>query len=440
MQRLALSALALLVLLPVASAADWPQWRGPLGNGTSPDGDPPVTWSEEENVRFKVAVPGRGLASPVVWGEQIFLLTAEAADPAAYEASRKAAAEVLERKEWPPAVRPVRQRFLVLALSRDDGRVVWKRTAREHVPHESHYIDSSWASASPVTDGERLFAFFGSNGLFAYDLTGKLLWEKDLGDMKTRNGHGEGSSPALYGDLLLVNWDHEDDSFVVALDKKTGAERWRTERPGEVTSWATPVVVRNGDSAHVIVPASGQSRGYDLATGAELWRLGGMTDNVIPTPVERDGLVYLTSGKRGAMLQAVAVAKARGDLEGSDAVAWSYDRHTPYVPSILLYDDRLYFLKQNKNILTCLDAATGEVVIPETRLEGVTSVWASPVGAAGRVYVVDRDGTTLVLAAGDEYRVLASNHLDDRFDASPAVVGKDLYLRGRHHLYALSAE
>ncbi len=437
--------LALLVLLPAAMAvgapaSNWPQWRGPLGTGTSPDGDPPVTWSEEENVRFKVELPGRGLASPVVWDDKIFILAADAADPAAYEASQKAAAAVLERKEWPPAVRPVRQKFLVLALSRADGSVVWQRTASEHVPHESHYIDSSWASASPVTDGERLFVSFGSNGLFAYDLDGELLWEKDLGDMKTRYGHGEGSSPALYGDLLLLNWDHEEGSFLVALDKTTGAERWRTKRPGEVTTWATPLVVPSGDGGQVIVPASGKSRGYDLATGAELWRLGGMTGNVIPTPVERDGLVYLTSGKRGAMLQAVAVAKASGDLEGSDAVAWSYRRHTPYVPSILLYGDRLYFLKQNKNILSCLDAATGEVVIPETRLEGITSVWASPAGAAGRIYVVDRDGTTLVLAQGDEYRVLAKNHLDDRFDASPAIAGKDLYLRGRHHLYALSAE
>jgi outer membrane protein assembly factor BamB len=310
------------------------------------------------------------------------------------------------------------------------------------VPHESHYIDSSWASASPVSDGEVLLAQFGSNGLFAYDLDGNELWRVDLGDMRTRNGFGEGSSPAIFGDTVVVNWDHEDDSFIVALDRMTGEELWRTARPDEVSSWATPLVVAPDEhyrgKAQVIVPGTGKSRGYDLVTGKEIWRLGGMTVNAIPTPVYKDGTVYLMSGYAGQMLQAVDLTKAQGELEGTEAVRFVHTRHTPYVPSPLLYGSRLYFLKHFKNILTVLDADTGAVVYTEKRLPGISNVYASPVGADGRVYFLSRDGHAVVLADGDTFEVLAENDLDDGFDASPALAGDTLYLRGRHHLYALT--
>ena len=423
----------------------WPQWRGPNADGVAPHGDPPAVWSEERNVRFKVEIPGNGLASPIVWGDRIFLLTAIAADAAAYRTARDAAAEKLAQQQWPPEVTPVRQRFVVLALSLLDGSVVWQRTAAEKVPHESHYLDSSWASASPLTDGERLFAHFGSNGLFAYDLDGQLLWQTDLGDMETRNRFGEGSSPALHGDTLIVNWDHEGDSFVVALDAATGAERWRAQRPDEVTSWATPLIVEHAGRAQAIIPATGRSRGYDLATGEEIWSVAGMTVNTIPSPVHRDGLVYLASGYRGNMLQAVSLADARGELSGTPAIRWSHERHTPYVPSLLLYDDRVYFVKHFKNIFSCLDAATGEVLFTEKRLPGISNVYASPVGAAGRVYVLGRDGKAVVLehnGPGErcEFKVLAENSLDDGFDASPAVVGDEMFLRGRRFLYAIARD
>lgn len=435
---------ALMLWIPTANAdqADryWPQWRGPNGNGVAPHADPPVTWSEEENVRFKVEIPGRGLASPIVWDDKIFVLTTVPADAAAYEASQKAAAERLERQEWPPKVEPVEQSFQVLALSRKDGSVLWRRTAIATVPSESHYIDSSWASASPVTDGERLFAHFGSNGLFAYALDGELLWKLDLGDMTTRNEFGEGSSPAIHGDTLIVNWDHEgDDKFIVALDAGTGKELWRTPRPGEITSWATPLIVPVGEGHQVVVPATGRSRGYDLATGKEIWSSPGMTVNSIPSPVHRDGVVYMTSGYRGNVLQAVALAEARGEIDDTEALLWTHDRHTPYVPSPVLYEDKIYFLKHFKNIVTCLDAADGEVVFTEKRLDGITNVYASPVAAAGRVYFFGRDGTAAVLEHGAEFKVLATNRLDDGVDASPAIAGDEIYVRGRRHLYAIGA-
>ena len=442
--KILLTLLTALLSGPDARAGEaehyWPQWRGPHLNGVAPHSDPPTAWSETENLRFKVEIPGRGLASPIVWGDRIFLLTAVAADPEAYEAAQKKAAEKLEKQEWPPSVEPVRQAFLVLALSRRDGSVVWRRTAVEQVPHESHYLDASFASASPVTDGERLFAHFGSNGLYAYDLDGEPLWSVDLGDMTTRRGFGEGSSPALHGDTLVVNWDHEGDSFLVALDARSGEELWRADRPGEVTSWSTPLVVESGSRRQVVVAATGRSRGYDLETGKEIWSVAGMTVNTIPTPVHRDGIVYLTSGYRGNLMQAVALEEARGLIDETEAVVWTFDRHTPYVPSPVLYQDRICFLKHLRNIFTCLDAASGEVLYTEKRLAGITRVYASPVVAGGRIYVFAKDGRSAVLDAGPEFKLLATNALDDGVRASPAIAGDEIYVRGDRYLYAISTQ
>ena len=434
----------MIFLAVVTSAADreryWPSWRGPDHNGVSPHGDPPISWSETENVRWKVALEGRSLASPIVWGDRIFLVSSVPVDAEAYDESHAAAAAKLEKREWPPSVEPVRQRFVVQARSRADGAVVWERTAVETTPHESHYIDSSFASASPITDGEVLLAHFGSNGLFAFDLDGRPLWNVDLGEMRTRNGFGEGSSPAIHGDRVVVNWDHEDDSFVAVLDRRTGEEIWRTARPDEVSSWATPLIVDSKRGPQIVIPGTGRSRGYSLETGEELWGLSGMTVNVIPSPVHRDGVVFLASGYRGNMLQAVAVDAARGEVDTASELVWKYERDTPYVPSLLAYGDQLYFIKHFRNILTSLDARTGEVLFKEIRLDGIDNVYASPVGAANRVYIVGRGGKAAVLAHGPDYKLLASNALDDGFDASPAIVDGEIYLRGRSFLYCIARQ
>ncbi len=414
-----------LALVTSPLPADWEQWRGPLATGVAPEATPPLRWSESQNVRWKVAIPGRGHGSPVVSGDRIFVTTA-----------------VGEGKEveGQRGVQPAGVvRFVVLALDRATGKTVWERTVREEVPHEGTHPHGSWASASAVTDGERVFAFFGSRGLYAFDFDGKPLWKVDLGDMETRRGFGEGASPALADDTLVVNWDHEGDSFIVALDKRTGAERWRKVRD-EITSWATPLVVEVDGRPQAIVNATGKVRGYDLATGEVVWETGGMTVNTIPSPVHANGVVYATSGFRGSGLKAIRLAGAKGDLDGTGAIVWSYDRDTPYVPSPLLYRGQIYFLKVNSGILTALDAATGEVRFGPERLPGVDSVYASPVGAAGRVYIADRDGKTVVLKAGPKLEVLAENVLDDGFDASPALVDGEIFLRGRKHLYCIAEE
>ena len=420
----------LIAAVAPAVAVNWPQWRGPEGNGVAPEGRPPVTFSESENLSWKVEIPGYGHASPVVWEDKVFILTA---------------VETVERPpDEPPAEGEQRRRrmivpagpvrFVVLALDRATGDTLWERTAIEAVPHEGTHPDGTWASASAVTDGEVLLAQFGSRGLFAYDLEGNGLWSVDLGDMQTRNGFGEGSSPALWGDSVVVTWDHEGDSFIVVLDRDTGTERWRRMRD-EPTSWSTPVVIEVNGSPQVIASATERVRGYDLQSGDVVWEASGMTLNTIPTPAYSDGVLYAMSGFRGNNLLAIELAEAKGDITGSASIRWSYDRDTPYVPSPLLYDGVLYMLKGNSGILTAFDAAAGDVLYGPERLPGVEGVYASPVGAAGRVYVAGRDGTVVVLAAGSEMRVLAENTLDEGFDASPAIAGDELFLRGRTHLY-----
>ena len=331
------------------------------------------------------------------------------------------------------------QQFVVLALDRRDGSVVWERVTGEAVPHEGRHETGTWASPSAVTDGEVLCAFFGSRGLYCYDLDGRSLWDTDLGDMRIRMSFGEGASPVLYKDLLIVLWDHEGDSFIAAFDKHTGRERWRTPRD-EITSWTTPLVVELDGGAQVITSATGAVRAYDVETGAQVWEDEGLTLNAIPSPVSADGVAFVTSGYRGNRLAAIDLATARGDITGTDAVRWSLDRDTPYVPSPVLHDGLLYMLKSNNGILTTLDAATGRAQYGPARLSGIRSVYASPVVADDRLYVTSREGTTVVLRTGPELEILATNTLDDEFDASAAMVDGELYLRGARALYCIAVD
>jgi outer membrane protein assembly factor BamB len=398
----------------------------------APDARPPVEWSETKNIRWKTALPGKGHSTPIVWGERIFLTTAipygQAVKPRF--PNRPGAHDNLA------LTHP--HEFVVLAVSRQGGKILWRQTVRKEAPHEAGHASASLASASPVTDGERLFAFFGSRGLYCLDLSGKLLWKKDLGEMHTKHGHGEGSSPALHGDTLIVNWDHEEQSFLVALDKRTGKQRWRVARP-EDTSWATPIVVEHGGKAQVIVPGTNRLRGYDLASGAVLWECGGLSSNVVASPVAADGVVYAGSSYDTRALLAVRLGGARGDITGTKQVVWSRRRGAPYVPSPLLYGDTLYTLQHYQGILSRVAVKTGEDRGGPFRLEAISNVYASPVGAAGRVYVTSLDGVTQVISHGEGApRALAVNRLDDRFSASAAVVGRELFLRGERHLYCIA--
>src|SRR5712692_7215314 len=298
------------------------------------------------------------------------------------------------------------------------------------LPHEAGHVTASLASASPVTDGEHVFAFFGSRGLYCLDTDGKLLWKKNLGQMHTKHGHGEGSSPALHGETLIVNWDHEEGSFLVALDKRTGNQRWRVTR-AEDTSWATPIVVEHGGKAQVIVPGTNRLRGYDLASGAVLWECGGLSSNIVSSPVAANGVVYAGSSYDTRALLAIRLDGAKGDITGTKQVLWTRRRGTPYVPSPLLYGDSLYTMQHYQGVISRLDLKSGEEQGGPFRLAAISNVYASPVGAAGRVYVTSRDGVTQVISHGDPTpKMLAVNRLDDSFSASAALVGRGLFLRG----------
>jgi len=411
---------------------NWPQWRGPLANGVAPHANPPVDWSETKNIRWKIPLPGQGHSSPIVFGDAVYVTAAvpvgEAQPPVFDDA---------------PGVhdsKPVthRHQFIVLAINRRDGKILWKKVLREEWPHEGGHVTGSIASNSPVTDGEHLYAFFGSRGLYCLDLKGELKWQKDLGRMQTLHAHGEGSSPVLYGDTLVVCWDHEGDSFLYAFNKKTGEVRWKVARD-EKTSWSTPLIVEHEGKAQVIVSATKRVRGYDPATGAELWECAGLTDNVVSSPVFTNGVVIAGNSYYQQAMLAIRLAGAEGDVTGTDRVAWKLNRMTPYVSSPLLYDDTLYFLRHNQNILSRLDPLTGTPRGDPLRLEGIGDfIFSSPVGAAGRIYVTGRDGTTVVLRHDRENAVLAVNHLDDSFSASPALVGDEFYLRGERFLYCIA--
>ena len=343
------------------------------------------------------------------------------------------------RRQRGRGVPPAAQEFVALAIDRGTGAVVWRQTARREMPHENKQPNNSWASASAITDGTHVIAYFGSRGLYCYDMDGNPVWERDLGDMQTRSAFGEGSSPALFGDTIVVTWDHEGQSFIVALDKRTGEELWRDDRD-EPTSWSTPLIVELDGRPQIVTGATNRVRSYDLETGELVWEGDGLTPNVIPSPVASNGVVYLMSGYRGNALQAISLEQAHGDIAGTDALLWEYNHDTPYVSSPLLYGDTLYFLKSNTGILTAFDVIAGGLHFGRKRLEGISEVYASPVGVAGRVYIVGRDGNALVLAHGTELRVLAQNSLDDGFDASPAIVGDEIYLRGYRYLYRISED
>lgn len=431
--RLASAALLIALLsigvnASVSHPNNWAQWRGPEMTGVSRTAKPPVEWSETKNVKWKVQIPGRGSSSPVVWNDRVYVTTAVPVGVTgdAQHAPRGALSQ-----------RGVHQ-YKVLALDRKTGNTVWERVAREEEPHEAaHQDNGTWASSSAITDGRHVFAYFESRGLYAYDMSGQLIWHTDFGDKKMRNQFGEGSTPVLSGNTLVVVWDHLDQpSYVIALDKHTGKERWRVDHP-EMDTWATPLVVEHAGRRQVIVNAMNRVRSYDLETGQIVWDGPGTTMNVIPSPVFGNGMVFIMSGFRGNNLKAIKLADAKGDITKTGAIAWQLDRDTPYVPSPLLYDNILYFLKTNNGLLSAFDATSGKPHYQARRMARAPEVFSSPVGADGRVYITSRDGITTVLKHGPTYEVLAENTLDDGFDASMALADSEIFLRGYKYLYAI---
>ena len=419
------------VLSQTDGLSSWPQWRGPISTGAAVKGNPPVHFGESQNLRWKTAIPGKGHSTPVIWGNQIILTTSVAtSEKAPQDTSKKAVDRMpVNRTEFI-------HEFKVLIINRKDGNILWEKRVAKEWPQEGTHEFGSWASNSPLTDGEHIFAYFGSRGIFCLDFKGNIIWQKDFGQMDKKMNFGEGDSPYLYRDRLFIQWDHEGDSFIAALDKKTGNEIWRQKRE-EKTSWATPLVVEVNGRPQVITIATPVVRSYDFETGKLIWTSSGMTQNAIPCPVYADGILYVMSGFRGNALQAIDLAKATGDIASTGAILWTYNQDTPYTPSPLLMNGRLYFMRANNGFFSCLDAKTGQVIYSNQKTEGISQLFSSPTGVGDKIYIVSKN-MALVIKAGDTFQILASNPLDDDFIASPVIADDELFLRGFQYLYCFS--
>jgi outer membrane protein assembly factor BamB len=422
--------LALSLLTPAAMADHWPHWRGPENDGMAVS-DAPLKFSDTENVKWKLAIPGKGNSSPVIWENKLFVTTAiQVGDApeagAAQEGRRRAGGALTEHN------------FDLLCIDKNTGKILWQKTAITTTPHEGyHERYGSFASNSPVTDGKHVFAFFGSRGIYAYDLDGNLQWKKDLNvKMRMRNAFGEGTAAVLEGDTLLLNFDQESNSFLVALNKSTGEELWRQNRD-EVSAWAPPFVAEHEGRKQVIVAASAKVRSYDLETGKLIWECAGLGTNVIPAPVQQGDAVFVMSGHRDPNLMAIRLGR-EGDLTGTDAVLWSQTRGTSYTASPVLDDGRLYVLT-DRGFISAFDTSTGEAFYHQVRLPNPYSFKASLVGAAGKLYLSSEEGDVIVLKMGPEYEALAVNTFENHsFIASPAIVDNEIFLRSETTLFCVS--
>lgn len=418
-------------LKPVDFAANWPEWRGLYNTGANPAGNPPVEFSETKNVKWKIEVPGKGHATPIVWGNQLIIQTAVPTDIAVMKSNDAAPANPMS-----PNQTDLVHQFKVISFDKNSGKINWETVVAKELPIERTHELGSWASNSPLTDGENIFAFFGSRGLYCLDLKGNVKWKRNFGQMDIVASFGEGSSPAISRDKIFIQWDHQGKSGMFALNKKDGTDAWKVDRE-ETTSWATPLVVEVNGTAQVITSATNKVRSYDSETGQIIWECTGMTKNVIPNPMFADGILYLMSGFRGNAIKAIDLAKAKGDITSTSAILWEYNQDASYTPSPVLMDGKLYFLKGNSGVITCLNAKDGKVVYSNQKLDGITNIFSSPTGSKDQIYVAATNVVD-VLKAGSEFSLLAKNTLDDTFEASPVVVGNELFLRGYKYLYCIS--
>ena len=394
-------------------------------------GDAPLHWSDTEHIKWKAEIPGRGHSSPVIWGDRIFITTSV---PTGAAAAVSPGQRVRGNSRDPQP----EQKLVLMALDRKTGKLVWQQVAKVASPHEGyHPTYGSFASNSPVTDGRHVVAFFGSRGVYCYDMDGNKIWEKDFGlQLKMFMTFGEGSWPMLEGSTLLLLFDHEGESFLVALNVATGRELWRTARADGNTNWSGPIVITVDGKKQVIVSATKKVHAYDLETGKPIWEAAGLGQNTIPAPVAADGLVYVMSGFRNPNLMAVKLGRT-GDLTGTDAIVWQNQRGNSYTPTPVLHDGKLYVLTDS-GMLSCFDAKTGKPFYQQQRLPKPYNFKASPVGANGKLYLASEEGDVIVVKMGEKYEVLATNTLENQmFIGTPAVADGEIYLRGQNTLFCI---
>lgn len=421
------SILLLISMLAANAEPNWPQWRGTASAGVSDEKNVPLEWAPGKNIAWQTEIPGRGVSSPVVWGDHIFLTTAieggkvDGITPPIH----KLGGTVFRHPDSKGADH--QHKLVVLAIDRKSGRILWEQVAYEGLVYDEYHKKGSYAAPTPITDGKHVYVSFGTGGLYAYDFNGKLAWKHDLGKLGSI-GMGPGTSPLLDGNLLLLQCDQEEGegSFVMAIDKRTGKTAWKTERKNGAT-WATPVLYKH----ELITSALEATIAYDVATGKELWRGPGLDGNAVPSSVMGHGMVYVNTGYPKKNTLAFQLG-GRGEVKE----VWSYKKGGAYITSPLLYGDYLY-LSSDKGILTCLDAKTGEVKYDNGRPPAPSTVFASMIAVNGRILVTNDEGDTYIVKAGAAFEILGKNSVGEAVQASLAVANGSIYVRGSKHLFCI---
>jgi len=426
----------------VLSAQNWPSFRGPSASGVA-EGKAPtaVKWNAAtgENILWKTPLPGVAVSSPIVWGDRVFVSTAVSSDPSS--GIRTGLYGDVE-----PAKDVSKHSWKLVALDRRTGKVLWERVAHEGIPKTKRHPKSSQATATPVTDGRHVIVSFGSEGLYAYDVDGKLLWTRDLGVLNAGWFYdpdyewGVGSSPIIWKNLVIVQCDIQKNSFIAAFDVTTGQPAWRTARE-EIPSWSTPAIFEHDGRAELVTQATTFIRGYNPESGKELWRLGGNSEITIPTPIVGPGVIIVTNGYRG--VQPIFAIKPgasgditlKGDATTNEFIAWSTNRGGPYIPTPVIYGDLLYVLAIN-GVLAAYDVKTGQRVYQE-RVAGGGSFSASPVAADGKLYLTSEDGDVFVVRAGPKYELLGTNPMSQVIMATPAIANGVIFIRGLKDVFAI---
>ncbi len=437
MRRAAVITILLALALSPARSQNWPQFRGSKSLGTAEGASLPEKWSATENVAWKTDIPGRGWSSPIVWGNRVFLTSV--VNKGDGEPPKKGLYFGGERKtptsehEWK-----------LFCLDLNSGKVLWDQTVYHGTPKTSIHLKNTFASETPVTDGERVYALFGSLGIYCYDMAGKPVWSKSFEPHATRNGWGTAASPALYRDRIYIVNDNEEQSYLLALDKRTGKEIWRVDRD-EKSNWSSPFIWEHDGKAEIVTAGTGKVRSYDL-DGKLLWWLTGMSSITIATPYAEKGLLYISSGYVGDRKRPIYAIKpgASGDITlptdqtSSDYIAWSRPAVAPYNPSTLSYDGRLYVL-YDFGMLSCFNAAAGDQLVDKERLPNGFHFTSSPWAYNGKVFCLNEDGLTFVLRAGDKFEIIRTNPLaeDDMCMATPAIAGDRLIIRTSARVYCI---
>ncbi len=416
----------------------WFQFRGPGNRGIAENTSLPDRWSATKNVAWKTDIPGRGWSSPIVCGNRVFLTTV--INEGESEKPKKGLYFGGNRPAPPKFV----HRWQVRCLDLNSGKTLWQQEVHKGKPNSAIHLKNSFASETPVTDGERVYCYFGNVGVFCFDLNGNRIWSKQLKPHRTRFGWGTAASPVLHENRLYLVNDNEDDSYLLALDKKSGKEIWRVKRD-EKSNWATPYIWKQAKRTEIVTPGTGQVRSYDL-DGKLLWSLKGMSSITIATPYESNGLLYVTSGyvlSRQRPIYAIRPG-ASGDLTLSKGkttnawIAWSDPQAAPYNPSTLIYRDRLYVL-YDRGLFAAYDAKTGSAVYSKRRVPNGRAFTSSPWAYNGKLFCVNEDGVTFVIQAGEKFKVLHINALaeDDMCMATPAVAGDRLLIRTAKRIYCI---